>query len=343
MLNEYPSAVIFGCSGLALTKEEKEFFERVNPLGFILFSRNIATPDQLKTLIQSLKETVKREDAPILIDQEGGRVSRLKSTYWQKYPPVRVFGDMYEKDKASALKSVHDVFRLIGHDLQKLGINVDCAPVLDVPVEGSNENILGDRTFSTDPHTIGVLGNAVCQGLMEEGVLPVIKHIPGHGRAFVDSHFELPKVDADLETLKKTDFMPFKCLSSAPWAMTAHVLYTSLDAYKPASLSEKIIHDIIRNEIGFNGFLVCDDLSMKALKGSLSDLTTEVLAAGCDAVLHCNGNMDEMDRIASVIEPLSARSMERFVAAQEARRKALEHACPFDYKAARAELSEKTA
>lgn len=343
MLNEYPSAVVFGCSGLALTDEEKEFFERVNPLGFILFSRNIATPEQLKTLVQSLRETVGRDDAPVLIDQEGGRVSRLKSSYWQKYPPVQMYGDMYEHGALAALKAAHGTARLMGRDLRQIGINVDCAPVLDVPVEGSNEKILGDRTFARNPHTVGALGAAICEGLMEEGVLPVVKHIPGHGRAIVDSHFELPVVNADLETLRQTDFQPFKYLASAPWGMTAHVLYTALDEHKPASLSEKVIQDVIRGEIGFKGFLICDDLSMKALSGTLSDLTTEALAAGCDAVLHCNGDMDEMDMIASAVEPLSARAMERFVRGQEMRKQAVEHAADFDYEAARSWLLGKVA
>lgn len=337
MLNEYPSAVIFGCAGLALTDEEKQFFSEVNPLGFILFSRNIATPEQLKTLIQSLRETIDREDAPILIDQEGGRVSRLKSSYWQKYPPVQVFGDMYEKGALTALKAAHRISRLMGRDMREVGINVDCAPVLDVPVAGSDDTVLGDRTFSNNPHTVGSLGAAICEGLMEEGITPVVKHMPGHGRAVVDSHFHLPEVDTDLATLERTDFMPFKYLASAPWGMTAHVLYTAIDAHKPASLSEKIIQDIIRGEIGFKGFLVCDDLSMKALSGfgTLSDLTVEALAAGCDAVLHCNGDMDEMEMIASTVSPLSARAMERFVRAQEMRAKAFKCAPAFDYDAAK--------
>ncbi|MBR1778066.1 MAG: beta-N-acetylhexosaminidase [Alphaproteobacteria bacterium] len=341
MSNEYPSAVVFGCSGLALTDEEKSFFERVNPLGFILFSRNIATPEQLKTLVQSLRETVDRADAPILIDQEGGRVSRLKPSHWPKYPPARTFGDMPEQ--AAGLRLTYGTARLIGRDLRELGITVDCAPVLDVPVEGSNETVLGDRTFSLNPQATGPLGKAVCDGLLDEGVLPVIKHMPGHGRAVVDSHFELPEVTADLETLKQTDFVPFKYLADAPWGMTAHVMYTAIDAHKPASLSTKVIQDIIRDEIGFKGFLICDDLSMKALSGTLSDLTSEALAVGCDAVLHCNGDMDEMELIASAIEPLSSRAMERFVRGQEMVQAAREQAVAFDYDAARARLPEMTA
>lgn len=340
MLNEYPSAVVFGCAGLALTDEEKEFFKRVNPLGFILFSRNIATPEQLKTLIQSLRETVDRADAPVLIDQEGGRVSRLKPSYWSKYPPARTFGDKYQANREEGIRAAYETARLIGRDLRELGINVDCAPVLDVPVEGSVDTILGDRTFSLDPQLNGPLGKIVCDGLLAEGVLPVVKHIPGHGRAVVDSHFELPEVSTDLETLKQTDFVPFKHLADAPWGMTAHVMYTAIDAHKPASLSNKVIQDIIREEIGFKGFLICDDLSMKALSGALSDLAAEALSAGCDAVLHCNGNMDEMELVASAVEPLSARSMERFIRGQEMLKTAVEHSVAFDYESAKASLSE---
>ena len=343
MLNEYPSAVIFGCSGLALTDEEKAFFKRVNPLGFILFSRNIATPEQLKTLIQSLRETAGREDVPVLIDQEGGRVARLKPPHWPKYPPAGVFGTLYQKEMFKAEELAYSSARLIGRDLRELGINVDCAPVLDVPVEGSIDTILGDRAFSRDPQLNGPLGKIVCDALMAEGVLPVVKHIPGHGRAVVDSHLELPEVSTDLETLKQTDFVPFKYLADAPWGMTAHVMYTAIDPHKPASLSEKVVQDIIRGEIGFKGFLICDDLSMKALSGALSDLASEAVSAGCDAVLHCNGNMDEMELVASGVGPVSSRSMERFVRGQKMVAEAVRQTIAFDYKSAEAHISEMTA
>lgn len=341
MSNEYPSAVVFGCAGLALSDAEKEFFQRVNPLGFILFSRNIATPEQLKTLVQSLRETVGREDAPVLIDQEGGRVARLKPSYWAEYPAAGTFGAKYRKNPQDGIQAAYETARLIGRDLRELGINVDCSPVLDVPVKGSIDTILGDRAFSSDPQLNGPLGKVVCDALSAEGVTPVIKHMPGHGRAVVDSHLELPKVSTDLETLKQTDFVPFKYLADAPWAMTAHVMYTAIDAQKPASLSNKVIQDVIRGEIGFKGFLICDDLSMKALSGTFSDLTAEALAVGCDAVLHCNGDMDEMEAVASAIRPLSARSMERFVRGQQIVKAAQEQAVAFDYAAAKARLPER--
>ena len=338
MSNEYPSAVVFGCAGLALSDREKEFFKSVNPLGFILFSRNIATPEQLKTLVQSLREAVERDDAPVLIDQEGGRVARLKTSFWSKYPAMRVFGDICTREPDKAVQMVYEDARLIGRDLRTLGINVDCAPVLDVPVEGSNETVLGDRTFSLNPQITGPLGKAFCDGLLAENVLPVVKHIPGHGRAVVDSHFALPEVDADFETLAQTDFLPFKYLADAPWGMTAHVMYSAIDAHKPASLSNKVIEDIIRGEIGFKGFLICDDLSMKALSGNLPDLALEALSAGCDAVLHCNGNMDEMELIASSVDQLSPRAMERFLRGQEIVKAAAEQATAFDYEAAKARM-----
>ncbi len=340
MSNNHPSAVIFGCAGLTLTDEEKEFFKRVDPLGFILFARNISNPEQLKKLVFSLRETVGRKDAPVLIDQEGGRVCRLKPPHWPKYPPARTFGDRYRENENDGVQGAYENARLIGRDLRELGIDVDCAPDLDVPAEGSIDTIIGDRTFSLKPDLNGLLGKVVCDGLLAEGVVPVIKHIPGHGRAVVDSHLELPTVMTDFETLKRTDFVPFGELADAPWAMTAHVLYTAIDPDRPASLSKTVIQDVIRGEIGFKGFLICDDLSMKALSGSFSDLTVQALEAGCDAVLHCNGNMDEMKRIASAVKPLSDEAMKRFVRGRKMAEKAREKAGTFDYAAAKTRLPE---
>ena len=340
MSNNHPSAVIFGCAGLTPTDEEKEFFRRVDPLGFILFARNISNPEQLKNLVSSLREIVGRKDAPVLIDQEGGRVCRLKPPHWPKYPALRIFGDKYLDSEDDGIRAAYETTRLIGADLRELGIDVDCAPDLDVPVDGSIDTILGDRTFSSKPELNGLLGKVVCDAFLAEGVVPVIKHIPGHGRAVVDSHLELPKVSADFETLKRTDFVPFRHLADAPWAMTAHVMYTAIDSQKPGSLSKKVIRDVIRGEIGFNGFLICDDLSMKALSGDFSDLTVQALDAGCDAVLHCNGDMNEMKRIASAVRPLSDLAAERFARGREMAGKAREKAVAFDYAAAKARLPE---
>lgn len=308
--NNVPSGVIFGCASYSLTEEEKEFFKRVNPVGFILFSRNIDTPEQLADLVRSLRETTGRPDTPVLIDQEGGRVQRLKEPYWEKLPAGRRFGELYEKDAAKGREAAYLNARYIGMTLTKLGIDVDCLPLLDLPVAGAHD-VIGDRAFSRDVYETSDLGVSVCEGLMDSGVLPVIKHIPGHGRAMADSHKELPVVNEDVETLKKTDFAPFKLLAHAPWAMTAHVLYTAIDDKNPASLSEKVIQEVIRDYIGFDGFLICDDLSMKALNGDFEELTRRALAAGCDAVLHCNGDMTEMEAVARGVSPLREDSLAR--------------------------------
>lgn len=316
--NKHPSAVIFGCAGTTLSKEEKKFFTAVNPVGFILFARNIESPDQVKALIADLRACTDRADAPVLVDQEGGRVARLKPPYWSVFPAQKAFGDWDKLDKDVARQLCFKNFSAIGRELAELGFNVDCSPVLDVPVDGANPQVVGDRPFSFSPDVVAELGAVACAGLKREGVLPVIKHIPGHGRAKTDSHFDLPVVDTDLETLKETDFKSFKALAElSPWAMTAHLLYTAVDAKKPASLSEKVITEVIRGEIGFDGFLICDDLSMKALRGSFSDLTKQAIAAGCDAVLHCNGDMKEMKKIASAVKPLTEKAWERYCRGQK--------------------------
>lgn len=316
--NKHPSAVIFGCAGKSLSKEEKKFFTAVNPVGFILFARNIETPDQVKALITDLRACTDRPDAPVLVDQEGGRVARLKPPYWSVFPAQKAFGDWDGLDKDVARELCRKNFSAIGRELAESGFNVDCSPVLDVPVDGANPQVVGDRPFSFDPDVVAELGAVACESLMQEGVLPVIKHIPGHGRAKTDSHFDLPVVDTDFETLKETDFKPFKALAElSPWAMTAHLLYTAIDAKKPASLSEKVIETVIRGEIGFDGFLICDDLSMKALSGGFADLTKQAIAAGCDAVLHCNGDMKEMKKIASAVKPLTEKAWERYCRGQK--------------------------
>lgn len=310
MQNNRPAAVIFGCSGTVLTDAEKDFFKNVDPLGFILFARNVEAPEQVKALTSSLRETVGREDAPVLIDQEGGRVQRLKPPHWKDYPPQKVFGDLYDKDPSSACEVAHLNARLIGRDLTELGIDVDCLPLLDVPSDGAHD-VIGNRAFSKDVRAVADLGMAVCEGLLNEGVMPIVKHVPGHGRARCDSHLALPKVEEERSELENSDFYPFRHLASAPWAMTAHLLYTAIDAEHPASLSKKVIDEVIRGYIGFKGFLICDDLSMKALDGSLDDLTRRALDAGCDAVLHCNGNPEEMAAVAKGVRPLTDVAAER--------------------------------
>ncbi len=307
--NSTPNAVIFGCAGANLTAEERRFFARANPFGFILFARNIFNLAQVCALVDELRATVLR-GAPVLIDQEGGRVQRLKPPHWKKRPPMAQFAKLAADDLPAARRAVRANSRLIAHDLAELGIDVDCAPVLDVPVAGSHD-IIGDRAFGDDPLLIADLGRASMDGLLDGGVMPVVKHCPGHGRARVDSHSELPVVDSDRETMERSDFVPFRSLRDAPWAMTAHVVYTAIDATRPATLSPLVVQSVIRDAIGFDGLLLTDDLSMGALKGSLEERARLSLAAGCDVALHCNGNKVEMESVLKGVEPLSEAALDR--------------------------------
>jgi beta-N-acetylhexosaminidase len=308
---------IFGCEAATLSASERQFFREADPLGFILFARNCETPPQIKRLVAELRESVGRADAPILIDQEGGRVARLKPPHFPAYPAastIAALGGL--RARAAAWLAA----RLIADDLSQLGITVDCAPVLDVPITGADP-VIGDRAWGSEPRIVAENGFAVCDGLMAGGVLPIIKHIPGHGRATVDSHRALPVVETPRATLDSTDFAPFRALSGMPWAMTAHVLYTAIDPDRPATLSPRVIAEVIRAGIGFSGVLLCDDLSMAALGGKIETRAVDALQAGCDLVLHCNGILDEMVAIAGAIGPLSAAASRR-VAAAEARRHA---------------------
>ncbi len=310
--NSPPSAVIYGCAGLTLSDEEKRFFAAADPLGFILFSRNVDNPQQVRRLVDELRATVGRR-APVLIDQEGGRVQRLKPPHWRKRPPMVVFGRLAARDLPLARRAAGLNARLMAADLAELGIDVDCAPLLDVPVPGAHD-IIGDRAFGHDPMLVADLGRAVMDGLLDGGVMPVIKHVPGHGRALVDSHLDLPVVNTDAATLAGQDFMPFRCLRDAPWAMTAHVVYKAYDE-KPATTSRRVIEEVIRGVIGCEALLLSDDLSMKALKGDFGDRTVASLDAGCDVVLHCNGAMDEMRAIDAAMRPLDEAAEERLARA----------------------------
>jgi beta-N-acetylhexosaminidase len=305
-----PRAVILGCAGPELSEAERRFFGASDPLGFILFQRNCVDPEQVKHLVSALRDCVGRADAPVLIDQEGGRVLRLKPPHWRAAPAQGRFGELANRDQAAAVEAAYLNARLLAAELASLGISVDCAPVLDLRLPGAHE-VIGDRALGGEPEIVAELGRAVAQGLLDGGVLPVIKHIPGHGRATVDSHYELPVVDADRELLETTDFEPFRRLSNQPWAMTAHVVYRAIDADRPASLSQQIIAEVIRGTIGFKGFLISDDVSMKALKGDVGELSLAAVEAGCDAVLHCNGNLREMDRVARLTPRLTQSSLER--------------------------------
>ena len=326
---------IYGCSGQELGAEERAFFRDTMPWGFILFARNIDDREQVRALVDALRETVGDAGAPVLIDQEGGRVTRLKPPNWRERPPAARFGEVYANSREVATEAAYLNARLIAADLGELGINVDCLPVLDVPVEGA-DNIIGDRAFSSDPAAIIALGRAVIEGLMEGGVLPVMKHIPGHGRALADSHLALPRVATTAEELSATDFVTFRSLNQCPLAMTAHVVYEGIDPQRPATTSPKVICDVIRGEIGFDGLLMSDDVSMGALEGPISARAKAALFAGCDVVLHCNAKMDEMKEVASGAKPLEGPSLKR----AEHALSLLSATDPFDPAGAEARLTE---
>lgn len=304
--------MILGCGGHRLTAEEKAFFAEVRPWGFILFRRNVDSPDQVRALTAELRDCIDDPDAPILIDQEGGRVQRMGPPHWPKYPP----GDAFLKatnDPLAARELVRLGARLMAHDLRAVGVNVDCVPVLDVPVPGAHD-IIGDRAYARDPETVAQLGRAAAEGLLAGGVLPVIKHMPGHGRAFADTHKELPTVHADLETLDGWDFAPFKALSDMPIGMTAHIVFTAIDRKHPATQSRKAIR-MIRERLGFTGLLLSDDLVMNALSGTLTERAQKSLKAGCDLVIHWNGDLDEMRQVAAGVGRLKGGAKRRADAA----------------------------
>ncbi|HEY2660834.1 MAG TPA: beta-N-acetylhexosaminidase [Caulobacteraceae bacterium] len=326
------SASILGCGGPRLSPEEAAFFRAVRPWGFILFKRNIETPDQVRGLVEALRATVDRPNAPVLIDQEGGRVQRLGPPHWGRYPPGRAYGALASNDPLVRREITRLGARLMAHDLAALGINVDCVPVLDVPAPYGHE-IIGDRAYGETPEEVGCLGRAAAEGLIAGGVLPVIKHIPGHGRARADSHLDLPVVEAKLGELDARDFPPFRMLSDMPMAMTAHVVYSAIDRKAPATTSRSAIRRIIRGSIGFDGLLMSDDLSMKALRGDFAERARASLAAGCDVVLHCNGDMAEMKAVLSGTKALAGRAKARAAAALARLARTPE---PFDAEAARA-------
>ncbi len=309
-------ALILGASGTVLSRDEQVFFANEAPWGFILFARNLSEPDQIRDLVASMRESVGRPDAPVFIDQEGGRVQRLRPPLAGYYPPADTLGRIYTQDREAAIRASWLMSRLHALDLIQYGINADCLPVLDVPVEGAHD-VIGDRAYAHDPEIVAILGKAAAEGLLAGGVMPVIKHIPGHGRAFSDSHHALPVVDAGLDELRRHDFVPFKALRDAPAAMTAHVVYTAIDAGNPATTSPRVISEFIRGEIGFDGLLMSDDLSMKALSGDFAKRTRSSLAAGCDMVLHCNGDMAEMKPIAQAAPVLAGLAKARAVRAIE--------------------------
>jgi beta-N-acetylhexosaminidase len=326
-------AFITGVSGPELSATEREFVRGARPWGFILFKRNIETPDQVSGLVSELRDCVDDPDAPVLIDQEGGRVARLGPPHWPAYPPGATFGALYDLDTALGLNAARLSSRLIAADLIELGITVDCLPLADVPVAGA-DTVIGNRAYGSEPAKVAAIARAVTEGLAQGGVLPVLKHIPGHGRATADSHFRLPTVDTPREELERTDFAAFQPLADLPMAMTAHVVFSALDPAQPATTSATIIRQVIRGTIGFQGLLMSDDVSMNALAGSIAERTRAIVNAGCDMVLHCNGKLDEMRDVARETPELAGEALDRARRALASRR-APE---PFDRQAARAEL-----
>jgi beta-N-acetylhexosaminidase len=306
-------AAIYGLEGAELKPDERAFFRDADPAAFILFRRNCETTEQLLRLTDSLRDLSGRADLPILIDQEGGRVARMRPPEWPAFPAGEAFARLYDAAPSSAIEAARSNARAVALMLRSCGINVDAIPVLDVRQEGASD-IIGDRALGSEPMQVAALGRAVLDGLASAGVVGIIKHMPGHGRALVDSHKELPVVTADAEELDR-DLEPFERLSSAPMGMTAHVIYTAWDPDLPASQSPTVIGDIIRGRIGFNGWLMSDDIGMEALAGDFASRAAGVVAAGCDVALHCSGKMDEMVAVAGVVPAMSDEGESRLARA----------------------------
>jgi beta-N-acetylhexosaminidase len=328
-----PHAFITGLSATELNADERAFIRSELPWGFILFKRNVESPEQVARLVDELKTSAGRSDVPVLIDQEGGRVQRLGPPQWPVYPPGALFGALYDADAARGLKAARLSARLIAADLAELGITVDCLPLADVPVAGADA-VIGDRAYGAEPEKVARIARAVTEGLQQGGILPVLKHIPGHGRATADSHLRLPEVKTSKSELERTDFAAFRPLADLPMAMTAHVVFSAIDPVHPATTSATIIQQVIRGVIGFQGLLMSDDVSMNALSGSIADRTRASFAAGCDMVLHCNGKLDEMRQVAAAAPELSGKALLRAQDALASRRPPQ----PFDRGTARADL-----
>ncbi len=325
-------AFIAGCAGLALSPDERAFFREARPWGLILFRRNVDRPDQVRALTESFRDLL-GADAAVLVDQEGGRVQRLASPHWPAYPPAAAFGRIGAQGEEIAGLGA----RLIAADLRAVGIDVDCLPVLDTPAQGAHR-VIGDRAYAEKPSDVARLGRAAARGLMSGGVMPVMKHVPGHGRARADSHLELPRVSVSHAELE-TDFAPFKANADLPAAMTAHVIYDALDPLFPATQSRAVIENIVRGEIGFDGLLITDDLSMKALEGRFFERAARAFAAGVDLALHCNGDLREAGAVAQAAPMLAGKALHRVERARAEVRAAESAAEAFDPVDARAELA----
>lgn len=328
-----PRAIVLGCAAERLTADERRLFAAADPVGFVLFRRNCKDPEQVRALVAEMRDAVGRVDAPVLIDQEGGRVQRLQPPHWRRYPAPARIAALSDPEAAEAARLGA---RLIADELAALGIDVDALPVLDLPAPGADP-VIGDRAYGDNPERVARLGRAACEGLLAGGVLPIIKHIPGHGRSQVDSHRDLPRVDTARDLLEKTDFAPFRALSDMPWAMTAHIVYAAVDPAAPATFSRPVIDGVIRKYIGFDGVLISDDISMGALAGSLAERTRRSLDAGCDLALHCNGVLSEMEEVADAAPPLTAAAQARLARAEALRRNSMQ---AFDRAAAEARFAE---
>jgi Beta-glucosidase-related glycosidases len=306
-------AFITGLAGLTISANERAFLREAQPWGLIIFKRNVNTPQQVQELVRSFRDTVGWE-APVLVDQEGGRVQRLGPPQWPAYPPGARYGELYDRDKSVGLAAARLAGHLIAADLRVLGIDVDCLPLADVPVAGGDP-VIGDRAYGTEPAKVAAIAAAIAQGLQAGGVLPVLKHLPGHGRASADSHHRLPVVDTDRATLEATDFAAFRPLAGLPLGMTAHVVFSAIDPVAPATTSVTMVREVIRGFIGFQGLLMSDDLSMEALSGTIAERSRAAFAAGCDVVLHCNGDMREMGQVAGAAPELAGEAAARSRAA----------------------------
>lgn len=307
-------ALIVGLADTWLRPGEGRFLNEVCPAGLILFSRNVEAPDQLRKLISDAREAIGSPDCLVALDQEGGRVQRLRPPHWTELPAAARYGDLFATNARKAKRALALATRLCAAELRDVGINTNCAPCLDLPVDGAHD-VIGDRAYGRELSHVVDLGRIVAKTNMEAGVLPVIKHMPGHGRAQVDSHKALPIVETEIDELVATDFATFRALRDLPAAMMAHVVYTSVDAKMPATTSASVIGSIVRDAIGFDSLLLTDDLSMSALRGEVGERALAARTAGCDLALHCNGNLDEMKAVADQTGNLSGRSLERFLAA----------------------------
>ncbi|GAB4237375.1 MAG: beta-N-acetylhexosaminidase [Methyloligellaceae bacterium] len=332
-------AFVSGCASTTLDEDERAFFRSARPCGLILFQRNCESPEQLRRLVDDVREAVGSGSFLVLIDQEGGRVRRLRPPAWRDYPSARAIGGLFRENRQEGLEAAWLCARRQADDLREAHITMNCAPVLDIPVPGAHD-IIGDRAYGEDAESVAALGARVAQGYLAGSVTPVIKHIPGHGRARADSHEALPIIDVSAKVLEESDFRPFAALSGLPAAMTGHLLLTAFDRARPVSVSPSIIKEVIRERIGFGGLLMSDDVSMKALAGSLGERAAGALRAGCDIALHCNGRLREMEEVAAAVPELSGKALERFEAACSA---AAERPEPYDRERAEALLDRLVA